>query len=126
MKTSWGVGVIVAILVSASVGLFGILNLSRTLSLMLLLIGLWTLVSAFALVEEKDRSYYSAWGVVVAFLSLFAYVPFDYSLGLIFLAVVALIFVNLYWGRASKKMNPTQGQAPQAGNAPAASPTRRL
>ncbi len=75
MKPSWGVGTTIAVLLSIVVYLVGIVDLRGMVSLALLLCGLWTLVAAFTIVEQKDRNYYSGWGIVIAALSLFEFIP---------------------------------------------------
>jgi cell division protein FtsW (lipid II flippase) len=123
LKVSWGVGAVVAVLVSAAVLSFGLLNPERSLSLALMLLGLWTIVSAFTVAQSKDRGYYSAWGVVLAMMSLFAYLPANYALGLLFIGVVVLILINLYWGRTEKVITAAQAVTPAPKDTPAANST---
>ena len=120
MKPSWGIGTAVAILVSVAVGLLGSLSLQGTISLLLLLAGLWTIAAAFLVVDKKDRSYYSAWGVVIAALSLAYLIPIQYELALILLAIVALIIINVYIGKTPKIYEAATNPAPPAGPTPAA------
>jgi hypothetical protein len=120
LKPGWGVGVIVAVLLSLALGLLGSLSIQATISLLLLLAGLWTIVSAFLLVEKKDRSYYSAWGVVIAALSLAYLIPIQYELALILLAIVALIIINVYIGKTPKMYQAATNPSPPAGPTPAA------
>ncbi len=121
MKLGWGVGTIVAILLSVAVYLFGVVNLRGMVSLLLALSGLWTLVAAFAIVERKDRSYYTGWGVVIAALSLFDFIPLSYTIGLVLLAIVALIIIYVYVGRAPKMYTAAANSPAPAGGTPAAS-----
>jgi hypothetical protein len=123
MKPSWGIGTLVAVLLSAAVYLFGLLDFEHTVSLVLLLSGLWTLVFAFAGVESKDRSYYSGWGLVVAILSLFAYIPFDYAIGLILLGIIALIVLSVYLGKSPKVLSAATTPPSPVGETPAANAT---
>jgi len=120
MRPGWGVGTIVAILLSVAVYLFGIVDFSRMVSLILLLCGLWTLVSAFTIVERKDRSYYSGWGIVIAALSLFDYIQLTYTIALILLAIVALIIINVYIGKTPKIYEAATNPTPAGGGTPAA------
>jgi hypothetical protein len=120
MKIGWGVGTLIAVLLSAAVFLFGLLDFIHTVSLVLLLSGLWTLVFAFAGAESKDRSYYSGWGLVVAILSLFAYIPFDYAIGLILIGIIALIIVSIYLGKSPKVYTAATAPPSHAGETPAA------
>jgi hypothetical protein len=102
LKIGWGVGIVIAILLSAVVYLVGIVNLGGLVSLVLLLSGLWTLVAAFTIFDRKGRTYVSGWGVVVAALSLFYFIPPNYTIALVLLAIVALIVINVYAGRGPK------------------------
>jgi phage-related holin len=120
MKPGWGVGIIVAILLSVAVWLFGIVNLAGMVSMVLLLCGLWTLVASFAIVELKDRSYYMGWGVVIAALSLFDFIPFNYTIALILMAIVALIIINVYLGRTPKMYEAATTPTPSGGGTPVA------
>ncbi|MGP8126048.1 MAG: hypothetical protein ACLQEQ_09360 [Nitrososphaerales archaeon] len=119
-RLSWGVGIIVAILLSAAVYSFGLVGLDHAISLSLLLVGLWTIVCALFLVERKDRWYYSGWGVVLAFLSLFAFLPAGYTIGLVLIAIVALILLYVYVGGTSKMITATRAPPSPAGETPAA------
>jgi hypothetical protein len=111
---------IVAVLLSVALGLLGSLSAQATISLLLLLAGLWTIVAAFVIVDSKDRSYYSAWGVVIAALSLAYLIPIQYELALILLAIVALIIINVYIGKTPKLYEAATNPSPSAGPTPAA------
>jgi len=119
-RLSWGVGIIVAILVSAAAYSFGFVGPSYAISLGLLLIGLWTLVCGLALVESKDRWYYSGWGVVLSFLSSFAYLPAGYTVGLVLIAIVILILIYVYLGGTNKIIAAARVPTQPAGETPAA------
>jgi len=122
LKPGWGVGAIVAILLSTAVYLLGLVTLAGMVSLLLLLFGLWTIVAAFAIEERKDRSYYSGWGVVIAILSLFYFMPsINYTIGLVLLAIVALIVINVYVGKAPKLYTAATHPPSPASDTPAAS-----
>jgi len=122
VKVSWGVGEIVAILLSLIYYLFLLPEPKYALSLFLLLSGLWTLVAGLVLVERKDRTYYSSWGVVVAVLSSFAFLQPNYALGLVLVAIVALILLTAFNYRSGKMYTAaTQSSPSTAGDSPAAS-----
>ncbi|MDE1853813.1 MAG: hypothetical protein KGI38_08725 [Thaumarchaeota archaeon] len=121
MKPSWGIGIVVAVLVSIAVGLLGLVSLSGFVSLVLVLIGLWTIVSAFAFVERKDRTFYAGWGIVITGLSLGYVIPLQYALALILLAVVVLILVTVFFGKAPKLYTAATSPPSPAGETPAAS-----
>jgi hypothetical protein len=116
-----GTGMIVAVLLSAAAYLFGLVKSpSYTVSLALLLIGLWTIACALTIVERKDRNYYGGWGVVIAVLSLFAFLPLQYAIGLLLLALVALILLYAYTGRTDKIIAAARTPPAPAGGTPAA------
>jgi hypothetical protein len=127
LKVGWGVGVALAVLVSLAAYLFGlfgplysIIAVELLASTIFLLVGLWTLASGFFIVEAKDRTYYSVWGVVLACLALFAYVPPAIALGILILAIVVLIVLVLFTGRTQKMFTAATSPPSPAGPTPAA------
>jgi hypothetical protein len=117
----------VAVLLSAAAYLFGLFGPLYTLvalellvSTTFLLTGLWTLASGLLLVEAKDKTYYSVWGVVLACLSLFAYVPPATALGILLIAIVVLILLVFYTGRTQKAFTAATSPPSPAGPTPAA------
>ncbi len=121
MKSTWGIGAVVAVLLSVAAGLLGVVGFRGTVALMLLLLGLWTLVAAFSF-ASSDRPFYAGWGVVLAGLSLTYLVPLRDALGLILVAVVVLIVATAYFGR---RPGTKPAAAPRPDSAPAATwPTR--
>ena len=121
MKVSWGVGEIVAILLSLIYYLFLLPEPQYVLSFFLLLSGLWTLVAGLVLVEKRDRTYYSSWGVVVAVMSSFAFLPLRYAVGLVLVAIVALILLTAFNYRSGKMYTAATNSSPStAGDSPAA------
>lgn len=122
MKVSWGIGSLVAILISLAAAFLVPLTFEISLSLIFLLVGLWTVVAGFSIVAEKDRAYYVGWGGVVALLSLFAYLPPYQVAGLILVAVVLIIIILVVQGRSASIVATTGGSPPaSSGGAPAAS-----
>jgi hypothetical protein len=120
MRPGWGIGIIVSVLVSVAVYLFGIISISGLLSMALLLSGAWTVIAAFAIVEPRDRNYYLGWGVVVGLLSLSYFISLTYTIGLILLAIVALILVQVYL-RPPKMYGAATAPTPSGRDTPAAS-----
>ena len=120
LKPSWGIGTVIAILLSVVAYLFNLVNFTHMVSLLLLLCGTWTVVSGFIVIEPKDRMYYVSWGVVVAAMSLFAYLPANYAVGLILLAVVALIVIAVYLGKTPRVVAAATAPTAPAGETPAA------
>ncbi|HEY6282963.1 MAG TPA: hypothetical protein VIW22_03470 [Nitrososphaerales archaeon] len=123
MKPGWGIGTVIAIILSVAIYLLGFVDLRGLVSLILLLCGLWTVVTAFVIVERKNRSYYSAWGIVLAALSLFDFIPFNYTIALVLLAIIALIIINVYIGKAPKMFTAATSSPAMAGDSPAPSAT---
>ena len=123
MRLGWGMGVVIAVLLSAAAYLFGLVDAIHTLSLVFLLVGLWTIGGALFVVERKDRNYYGGWGVVLSFLSLFAFLPIQYAVGLLLIAVVALILLYAYAGRTGKMITAATAPTAPPGGTPAASAT---
>jgi hypothetical protein len=121
VKVSWGVGEIVAVLLSLIYYLFLLPDPKYAFSLFLLLSGLWTLTAGLVLVDKKDRAYYGSWGVVVAVLASFAFLPWNYALGLVLVAMVVLILLTAFNYRSGKLYTATtQPSTSTAGETPAA------
>jgi hypothetical protein len=121
LKPSWGIGTLVAILLSVALYLLQVFDLRAMVSVILLLCGLWTILTGFMLVERKDRSYYTGWGVVVAALSLFYVTPsLNYTIALVLLAIVALIIINVYIGKTPRIYTAEANPPAPAGDTPAA------
>jgi hypothetical protein len=118
---SWGVGEIVVILLSLASQLFGLTKGTYSISLFLLLTGLWTLAAGLLIVGHRDRVYYSSWGVVIAILSAFAFLPWNYTLGLVLVAIVALILLTAFGPRSGKMYTAASNRSPSpTGERPAA------
>jgi hypothetical protein len=120
MKPGTWVGSMIAILLAVVVYLLELVDLKGMLSLMFFLVGLWTLIAAFTIVDPKDRFYYTGWGVVIAFLSLFNFIPVNYTVALLILAIIALIVINVYVGKAPKIFTAATRPTPSGGDTPAA------
>jgi hypothetical protein len=112
MKPSLGIGVLIAVLISIAVGLLGLLDLKGTVSMALLLSGLWIVLGAFLIEGSKDRAFYAGWGIIIAGLSLSYFIPIVDALAVIILAIVGLIVVTTYYARA-----------PKVGTMPSSTPT---
>ncbi len=122
MRIGWGMGEVIVVLLSLISYLFGVTNATYTGSLLLLLTGVWTVAAGFFIVDRKDRTYYSSWGVVIAVLSAFAFLPTDYAIGLVLVAIVALILLTAFGYRSGKMFTAATGSSTgPAGETPAAS-----
>lgn len=93
-SAGWGIGVIVAVLISLALILFGVVSTINGIATMFLLNGLWFVVFGLSFTAERDRLYFIGWGLVVAVLSTFDFLPWQYALGLE--VVVVLVVVLLY------------------------------
>lgn len=111
MRPSYGLGILVIVLLTAAVALLGLLGLQGAVSMGLLLAGLWTIAAAFLIVATQERSYYAGWGIIIAGLSLSYFIPIQYALAVILIAIVGLIVVSTYFARA-KANAPSPGSAP--------------
>jgi hypothetical protein len=89
-----GIGLIVTVLVPIALLLFGVLKPVQTISTVLLLSGLWALAFGLLMERKQERLYYSGFGVVVALLSTFVFIPFRYTAGLVLVAIVVLALVQ--------------------------------
>ena len=101
MRLAYGEGVIIAILAPLVVLLIGKITVLQTFFAIFALLGLWTLVSAFILMAEKDRMVYIAWGLILGSFSSAFIAPLQYAVALILVAIIAALLINV----ASRK-NP--------------------
>ncbi len=112
MKPTWGIGIVVAVLLSFALYFLGVIGtIWLALGLVFVLSGLWTVVSGFLIAAAKDRTYYGSWGVFLACLSLFAFTRLTYAIGVTLLAVVGIILVVLFSGRKEKTVAPAVAPA---------------
>jgi hypothetical protein len=115
LKTSWGIGILVAALISIAAALLGVVSLQGAFSMALLLAGLWTIVAAFLIVETSDRTYFTGWGIILACLSLSYFIPIQDAVALILIAMVGLIIFTAYHGRSPRApVQPTAPASPSA------------
>jgi hypothetical protein len=101
-KTGLGAGLIATVLLPVALLLFGTLKFDQTFSAILLLSGLWTLVFGLLIEKKEERLYYSGFGVVVALLSTFLFIPLRFTAGLVVVAIVALALTSAV-SRSSQK-----------------------
>jgi hypothetical protein len=97
-----GIGAIVAVLLPVALLLFGLLTFVQMISGILLLNGLWLFVYSVALGPKGGRLYYAGWGVVIALLSTFAFLPLQYTAGLVVLAVIGATVATVFTRSGSK------------------------
>jgi uncharacterized membrane protein YhaH (DUF805 family) len=127
-RPSYWIGVGIGVLLSLALYFFDFLGsnlaalqtLEYLFSTIFLLTGLWTLVSAFAIVEAKDRTFYALWGIVFACVSLFAYVPANFAIGILLIALIVLVVLTYFTGRTQKEFTTATRPPRPAGDTPAA------
>ena len=93
-----GVGLIATVLVPVALLLFGALSFSEMVFAILLLSGLWMVVSGLSMGKD-ERLYYSGFGLVVALLSTSLFIPVQFTAGLVVIAIVALALISAMSGR---------------------------
>ncbi len=106
MRAGYGVGLIIAVLLPVALFLFGLLSPLQVVSAMLLLGGLWTLVFALFLGTKGDKMYYSGAGVVVALVSTFILIPFQYTAGLVLIAIIVFVVLDVFVRSSSSSSKP--------------------
>jgi len=89
-----GVGLIATVLLPLALLLFGTLKLNQTVSAILLLSGAWAFVFGIFMESKQERLYYSGFGAVVAILSTFLFISFEYTVGLVLVAFVVLALIQ--------------------------------
>jgi hypothetical protein len=88
-------GYIVAFFLAIALYLFGITNALQSLSMLFLLVGLWTIICGLIInAGRNDRMNYVGWGSVVSVLSTIVVLPLAYTIGLVLIVIVALIILN--------------------------------
>jgi hypothetical protein len=97
-------GFVIAIFLAFILYLFGIANISQTVSALFVFIGSWTVI--LGLNYKGERMYYTGWGVCIGALSTFIVLPLSYTVGLVLTAIIALILVNAMILRKSTQVLP--------------------
>lgn len=95
MRIQLGIGLIVAVLLPIALFLFNLLSSYGAISAMLLLVGLWILVFGVTYGAKPDKVYNVAMGLIIAILSTFYFIPARYTLGLVVVAIIAMILVSV-------------------------------
>ena len=91
MRLAYGEGALIAILAPVVVYLFGIINLTQMLFFAFALFGIWTMLSAFLIVTEREKQYYFEWGLVITAVSTALIIPLPYATALVLVAVIGVI-----------------------------------
>jgi hypothetical protein len=95
MRIQLGIGLIIAVLLPLALWLFDVLKPYGAISAILLLAGLWILVFGVSFGAKTDRVYNVATGLIIAILSAFYFISARYALGLVVVAVIAMVLVSL-------------------------------
>lgn len=95
MRVAYGEGVIVAILLPFVLLLLGLIKIYDTFFLVLLLFGLWTIVSAFVLMRPSERNFYLTWGLIISCLSTIFVIAVSYAIALVLIAIIAALVINV-------------------------------
>ena len=95
MKVGLGIGMLVCILVPVALLLFGIVDVAQAAALLLLLAGLWTVIFGALLARSKDRLYDIGFGIIVATLASFIYLPLQYAGGLVVVAIIVIVVASI-------------------------------
>ncbi len=116
---AYGEGIVVAILLPFILLLFGIIKLPDTLFLVLLLFGVWTIVSAFTFARYEERNFFLTWGLIISCTSTIFVIYIGYAIGLILVAIVASVFLYVSTRKTtSPKQNLGQSSSiEKSGNA---------
>ena len=99
MKIGLGVGLIICVLLPVVLLLFGIIDTVQTASAILLLGGLWTAAYGILLGKTGDRLYNVGFGIVVAVISTFIFLPLQYVVGLVLISVIAIVLASVTTSR---------------------------
>jgi hypothetical protein len=113
LRIQLGIGLVIAVLLPLALFLFDFLKPYGAISAMLLLAGLWILVFGVTFGAKIDRMYNVAMGLIIAILCTFYFIPARFTLGLVVVAVIAMIVVSLV-------VRPKQGTGRMAARGPAA------
>src|SRR5579872_5195056 len=82
-------GIVISVLLPIALLLFGLVDSLRAISLVFLFAGAWTIL--FGAFYRSEKLYWIGWGAGIAILSSVAILPFQYTIGLILVAIVVLI-----------------------------------
>ena len=96
LKLGFGEGAAILTLLPFVLALLGIGNLLGSLTLVIILNGLWIIVNAFIQKSKRDRMHLLSWGLVVAAISSIFIAPFQYTIALVLIAVIISVLMNVF------------------------------
>jgi hypothetical protein len=105
MRIAYGEGVIVAIILPFVFLLLGLIKLYDTLFLVLLLFGLWTIVSALVLARLSERNFYLTWGLILSCISTIFVIQVAYAIALVLIAIIASLVINVSTRKSTGSTN---------------------
>jgi hypothetical protein len=111
LRIQLGIGLVIAVLLPLALFLFGVLKPYGAISAILLLAGLWILVFGVTFGAKVDRIYNVAMGLIIAILCTFYFIPARFTLGLVVIAIIAMIVLSLV-------VRPKQGTGRMAARGP--------
>jgi uncharacterized membrane protein HdeD (DUF308 family) len=94
LKFSLGLGAVVIVLITIVLALLGIVSLFGAFCAFLLMLGVWCIIGAFALVGKNNRYYYLGWGLILASLSTIYFIPWQYSVAIALILIIILIIAS--------------------------------
>lgn len=103
MRVSFGLGLIVCVLVPIVLLLFGVIDISQSASAILLLAGLWAVVFGLAFGRGPDRLYNVGVGLIVIAISTFLFLPLAYVVGLVLIVVILIVLAAFFSGARKSK-----------------------
>jgi hypothetical protein len=95
LKVGLGIGLIVCLLAPLAALLFGVLTVFEAVAAILLLGGLWTVIFGLLFGNRRERLYHVGFGIIVAVLSTFVFLPIQYTAGLVIVSIIALVLASV-------------------------------
>lgn len=86
---------LIAVLAPLALLLFGVVDAAQTVALVLFLSGLWTAVFGVVFERRNERLYEVGFGIIVAVLSTFIFLPLQYTAGLEVVSIIAIILASI-------------------------------
>ena len=96
-KLKLGFGEILILIILSGVALFllEIFDVTQTFAFLMIGVGLWSVIFGIAIARSDERQYYVGWGVVVAVFASVFFVPLQYALALVLIAMVLIATISI-------------------------------
>jgi predicted branched-subunit amino acid permease len=101
MAVSRNLGLIVCIVLPIALLLFGVVTDFEAVGLVLLLSGLWIAIFGALFAANREKSYYVGLGGLIAVVSTFVVLPVQYTVGLLLVAIIAIVLALMVLGARS-------------------------